>query len=114
MGFECVRDLPGLGPDVLVVPLPGHTRGHCAIAVRTHTGWLLHCGDAYFFHGEMDPAGRRCTPGLDLFQRVVQVDGEARRTNQERLRELARDKSAEVRVFCAHDPTEFASLSHPQ
>src|SRR5262249_41658991 len=28
MGFDCVRDLPGLPPEILIVPVPGHTRGH--------------------------------------------------------------------------------------
>ena len=108
MGFDCVRDLPGLPPEILIVPVPGHTRGHSAVAVRTGGGWLLHCGDAYFYRGEMDPAGRRCTPGLDLFQRLVEVDARARRRNQERLRQLARERAGEVRLFCAHDPTELA------
>lgn len=111
MGFECVRDLPGLPKEILMVPLPGHTRGHCAIAARDESGWILHCGDAYFYEGEMDPALRRCTPALDLFQRLVEIDPEARRGNQHRLRQLVRDKGAEVRVFCAHDPAEFDRLA---
>jgi glyoxylase-like metal-dependent hydrolase (beta-lactamase superfamily II) len=110
-GFECVRPLAGLPPEILLVPLLGHTRGHCGVAVQTPDGWLLHAGDAYFFHGEMDPAGRRCTPGLELFQRLVQMDGEARMHNQQRLRELARQHSGEIRVFCAHDPVEYETLA---
>jgi glyoxylase-like metal-dependent hydrolase (beta-lactamase superfamily II) len=111
MGFEHVRDLPGLPPDVLIVPVTGHTRGHSAIAVRQGERWLLHCGDAYFHEGEMDPRGRRCSPGLDLFQRLVQIDGAARWQNQERLRELARDHGDRVRVFCAHDPSELSRFT---
>jgi glyoxylase-like metal-dependent hydrolase (beta-lactamase superfamily II) len=121
-GFDCVRQLEGLPPEILMVPLQGHTRGHCAIAVETGAAqgargagsteragarWLVHAGDAYFCHGEMDPEGRRCTPGLDAFQRIVEVDGAARRKNQERLRILARDHAAEVAVFCAHDLVEL-------
>ncbi len=29
-----------------LVPLFGHTRGHCGVAVRTEQGWLFHAGDA--------------------------------------------------------------------
>ena len=36
-----------------MIPLPGHTLGHCGIAVRTKDRWLLHAGDAYFFHGQL-------------------------------------------------------------
>lgn len=114
MGFECVRDLPGLPPGILIVPVIGHTRGHCAIAVKSAAGWLLHCGDAYFHQGEMDSAGRRCPAGLDLFQRLVEVDAPARRANQQRLRQLANEPAGPtgpVRLFCAHDPSELARLS---
>jgi hypothetical protein len=30
--------------------------------------WLLQAGDAYFYHGEMDPQRPRCTPGLRFHQ----------------------------------------------
>jgi glyoxylase-like metal-dependent hydrolase (beta-lactamase superfamily II) len=106
-GFECVRDLAGLPPEVLLVPLVGHTRGHCGVAVQGERGWLLHAGDAYFYRGEVDPMTRRCPVGLDLFQQLIQVDGDARMRNQARLQALAREHGGEVSVFCAHDPVEF-------
>jgi glyoxylase-like metal-dependent hydrolase (beta-lactamase superfamily II) len=48
-GFEAVRDLEGLPPEILLIPLAGHTRGHAGIAIKTADGWLLHAGDAYFY-----------------------------------------------------------------
>jgi glyoxylase-like metal-dependent hydrolase (beta-lactamase superfamily II) len=53
-GFESVRDLKGLPPEILFVPLRGHTEGHTGIAVKTAQGWLLHAGDAYYYRGEME------------------------------------------------------------
>lgn len=99
-----------LGEDIALIPLLGHTRGHCGVAVRDGKGWLLHAGDAYFFHGEVDPAAPRSTPGLAFFQRLVAMDDVARRENQVRLRELVRDHGGEVRVFSAHDPVELESF----
>jgi glyoxylase-like metal-dependent hydrolase (beta-lactamase superfamily II) len=109
MGFDAMRALPGTDDEVLLVPLTGHTHGHCGIAVRTDTGWLLHCGDAYFFRGEKewDPT---CPVGLRLFQRLVQMDGPTRVANQQRLRELKRDHGSEVTLFCAHDSMELGAL----
>jgi glyoxylase-like metal-dependent hydrolase (beta-lactamase superfamily II) len=111
-GFEAVRAISGLPPELVVIPLHGHTRGHAGVAVETPDGWLLHAGDAYFFHGEAEPERPWCTPGLDLFQRLVAIDDRARRRNQERLRELIRLQGTTgrsgVRLFCAHDPTELA------
>jgi glyoxylase-like metal-dependent hydrolase (beta-lactamase superfamily II) len=107
LGFDRIRVI---GEDVALVPVVGHTRGHCAVAVRDERGWLVHAGDAYFFHGEVDPVAQRSTPGLAFFQRLAAVDDEARRANQARLRELVRDHGREVRLFCAHDPVEYEAF----
>lgn len=106
-GFQSVRDLPGVGPDVVMVPLRGHTLGHAGIAVREEHGWLLLAGDAYFDHDEMNVERPRCTPGLRLYQRMMEKDRGQRLANQQRLRELLRDHGNEVRVMCSHDPREL-------
>ncbi len=107
-GFQAVRDLQGLPPEILLIPLAGHTHGHSGVAVRVDGGgWLLHAGDAYFFRGEMDPSGYRCPPGLRLYQRMMEADRRARLANQERLRALVREQAPQVRVLCAHDAVEF-------
>lgn len=106
-GFESIHVLPGLDPEILMIPLPGHSRGHTAIAVREREGWLLHAGDAYFHRDEM-ATPPSCPPGLAIFQRLNAADDARRRANQERLRELvARTGTDEVRIFCAHDPVEL-------
>jgi glyoxylase-like metal-dependent hydrolase (beta-lactamase superfamily II) len=102
------------GPELLLIPLFGHTRGHCGVAVRDADGWQLHCGDAYFFHGEMSVQAPSCTPGLSAFQELVAVDRAARRRNRDRLLELARSRpDRALRMFCAHDPTELARMQRP-
>lgn len=108
-GFECVRELSGLPPELLFVPLLGHTLGHAGIAIQTEGRWLLHAGDAYFFHGEMEPARRRCPPGLRFYQTLMQKNARLRHYNQRRLRELART-NAQVSIFCAHDAEEFERM----
>lgn len=108
-GFDAVRALPGTDEEVLLVPLTGHTRGHCGVAVRTDRGWLLHCGDAYFFRGEMD-AEPHCPIGLSLFQSLLQMHGPSRLANQRRLRELKQAHGGEVTLFSAHDPVELSNM----
>jgi len=110
MGFDAIRALPDTDEEVLLVPLLGHTKGHCGVAVRAEDGWLLHCGDAYFFRGEMDDTPH-CPVGLRLFQTVLQMDRVARLNNQLRLRELKQGRGDEVTLFCAHDPVELAQLA---
>ena len=113
LGFEAVQTI---GSDILLVPLVGHSRGHCGVAVQTEEGWLLHAGDAYFAHGEVHAPTRQGTPGLDLFQRLMEVDGKARLANQDRLRRLAHDAAPAVRIVCSHDHREFEAcraIAHP-
>jgi glyoxylase-like metal-dependent hydrolase (beta-lactamase superfamily II) len=105
-GFECVRALAGLPPEILLLPLSGHTRGHSAVAVLGQERWNVHAGDAYFDHHEMQPSPSS-TPGLRLFQRVMAVDDRARVHNAARLRELTNHHPKEVATFCAHDPAEM-------
>jgi glyoxylase-like metal-dependent hydrolase (beta-lactamase superfamily II) len=100
-----------LHDDVLLVPLHGHSRGHCGVAVRRPDGgWLLHAGDSYFDGGEKQtpPTAK---PGLRAFQRLVAADDGQRRSNQERLRELHARRSGGITVFSAHDAGEYAALS---
>jgi glyoxylase-like metal-dependent hydrolase (beta-lactamase superfamily II) len=106
-GFEAVRQLDGLPSEILLIPLAGHTRGHTGVAVDTGTGWLLHAGDAYFFHDETDPVRPRCTPFLRVFQNLVQVNGPVRRANLARLRDLRAAHHDRVDIFSAHDHTEL-------
>ena len=108
-GFESVRALPGVEPEVLLIPLVGHSRGHTGVAVKQGDKWLLHCGDAYFNHGEIEtpPAG---SAGFKFFEAATGDDLKKVRHNQERLRELQKDHGDEITIFCAHDPKELAQL----
>jgi glyoxylase-like metal-dependent hydrolase (beta-lactamase superfamily II) len=109
LGLEGVQPIAGV-PDVLLVPLGGHSRGHTGVAVETESGWLLHAGDAYFARSEIDPDRPRCPFGLAIFQRLLDVDGTLRHENQARLRELTRARGSSVRIFCAHDSEELAAF----
>jgi len=107
-GFDSVRILPGSDGEILRIPLPGHTLGHTGVAVRQPDGWLLHCGDAYFHHGEVQTPPH-CPPGLSAFQALNQVDGAVRRENRERLRELAQRHGDDVELICSHDASYLAA-----
>ncbi|GGB56940.1 hypothetical protein GCM10010833_09570 [Blastomonas aquatica] len=111
LGFDSVRDLDGLPPEILLVPLAGHTWGHVGVAIRQPEGWLLHAGDAYFYRGEIGAEHYACPPALRGYQRMMEVDRTARLGNQARLRRLSIDQANEVRIFCAHDSVEFDLLA---
>jgi glyoxylase-like metal-dependent hydrolase (beta-lactamase superfamily II) len=105
-GFEGVRPLNDSAPDILLVPLPGHTLGHTGVAVRAEERWLLHAGDSYYFHGQLaDPP--TVPLGLRLFQRLADTNHAERVANQEKVRALRARHGDEVTIFCAHDPVEL-------
>lgn len=108
-GFNAVRDLEGLPPEILLVPLAGHTAGHCGVAIAQPEGWLFYAADAYFYRGEMGGA-YSCTPGLAAYQKMMEVDRQARLDNQDKLHRLSTE-APDIRIFCAHDAVEFDVLS---
>lgn len=112
-GFTAVRDLPGLPPEILAVPLFGHSRGHVGVAVDTGAGWLLHAGDAYAFPRAV--AGGR----LGVVSQAVNLlifhpsHLRAQLENMRRLSRLIVEHCDDVTVFCSHDPAAFATLAAP-
>lgn len=104
-GFTSVQP-EGLPPEIRLVPLGGHTAGHTGVAVREGDRWLLHCGDAYYYHRELDEDPHP-HPLLDLVQTSSEVHHDLRLGTQARLRELVRDHGDEVSVISAHDPWEL-------
>lgn len=110
-------------PGITLVPMPGHSRGHAAVALstgsRTKDGgpgeeMLVHAGDAAFdasTYAETSPAGRPLGKlrALRAFEQVVGRDRAAIRRNHESLRTLA--ATPDVTVFTAHDKRIFDELA---
>lgn len=113
-GFEAVRALKGLPPEILMVPLAGHTAGHAGIAVQTREGWMLHAGDAYFYRRELEPKRYCCTLGLRLYQMFMQTSRHERWQNIYRLRELVAQHSDHVRICSSHDAIELTAYQAAQ
>lgn len=110
-GFDAVIDLAGLPPEILLVPLPGHSPGHAGVAIETPRGWVLHAGDAYFSRAEVHAARPACPPGTAAYEAMMAWDRDLQRANQARLRALVREPDGPVAVFCTHDPVEFVAMS---
>jgi glyoxylase-like metal-dependent hydrolase (beta-lactamase superfamily II) len=110
-GFKRVQALKGIGPEIAMIPLVGHTFGHAGVGVQVGNQWKLLAGDAYFFHAEMNMTNPWCTPGLRLYQFMLEKDRKSRLQNQVRLRELIGAHGNDVNVFCSHDVIEFERIS---
>ena len=114
-GFDCTP-LVDLGSiSFTFVPLTGHTRGHSAVALHSKDGWLLHCGDAYTFHGEVDPVSPRQAPYSRSIRHLINLNRAFRYigVHSPRLRALIAEYGSEVVLTCSHDPREFDKFFRP-
>jgi glyoxylase-like metal-dependent hydrolase (beta-lactamase superfamily II) len=103
------KELTDIAPGVVLIALPGHTRGHAAVAVDTGNGWLLQAGDAFFHRGTLD--GRSRVPvALRAQERLATFDYRQVRDNHARLAELHRRAEPDLTILCAHDPALFERL----
>ena len=108
-GFDCVRQLQGLPPEILLVALGGHSLGHSGVAIDRGNDWLIHAGDTYFHRHAMCEASVPRT--VRLFERTTHLDGRLALDSQARLHQLATGAEPGVSVFCSHDPVEYERLA---
>ncbi len=110
-GMDCIRNLKNLPEDIVMIPLAGHTRGHCGVAVKSNDRWLLHTGDAYFYDLQMGTPPET-TPGFILLQHIIHINHRAAMKTKKLLWNLANEHKDEIKLFCSHDPSEFEYLSN--
>lgn len=102
-GFAGAEELTDIAPGIVLVNLPGHSRGHAAVAVDAGDHWVLHVGDAFFHRNQITGRGR--TPlGLAALERMVAHDWRKVRANHRRLAELWQAPDSDVLLVNGHDP----------
>jgi glyoxylase-like metal-dependent hydrolase (beta-lactamase superfamily II) len=108
-GFDCTPAVDLGSTRFFLVPLPGHTAGHCGVVLQTPEGWLFHCGDAYAYHKDVDPVNPRKPPHYGLWKLMVLANKAYRAIGKHspRLRKLLREHGDEVTLTCSHDPVEL-------
>jgi glyoxylase-like metal-dependent hydrolase (beta-lactamase superfamily II) len=107
-GFAAAKELDAIASGIVLVSLPGHSRGHACVAVDAGHRWVLHCGDAFYYEGTLD--GRSPVPwGLKLSERMVAYDRKAMRDNHSRLAELYSHRDPSLLIVSAHDPKLLAN-----
>jgi glyoxylase-like metal-dependent hydrolase (beta-lactamase superfamily II) len=107
-GLPAITRLRHVDADVGLLPMHGHTRGHCAIIVRDRDRWLVHAGDAYFHHHSVDRGGP-VPVGFRMFEIATEMSTAQRRASLAALRRL-RESYEDVAMFCAHDPREYEAM----
>ena len=88
---------------IMLVSLPGHTKGHCGVAIQHDGGSLLHAGDAILNRMEIDPDHPSMPTGARLFQWTMETSQTQRRRSLAALKTL-HSAHPEVEIICTHDP----------
>jgi glyoxylase-like metal-dependent hydrolase (beta-lactamase superfamily II) len=106
-GMECIRGLPELPPEIVMIPLQGYTHGHCGVAVDTGHGWVLHCGDAYYLKREL---AKKAPIGVRSFRRMAHLNLPRAEKVMERIERAVEESQGAVTTIAAHDRTEHRRL----
>ncbi len=106
-GFAAAKELDAISPGIVLVSLPGHSRGHACVAVDAGHRWVLHCGDSFYYAGTLD--GRSRVPlAIKLSETTIAFDRKAVRNNHARLIELYSRREPDLLMVSAHDPKLLA------
>lgn len=97
---------------MFLLPLPGHTLGHAAVAMKVpRRGWLVHAGDAFMHRDAVasTPPATSTWSGraIGVVEMLMASNRGQVRANHQALTSLSRSG---VRVFCSHDAQQFNDL----
>lgn len=101
-GFEAKEVITALDTEILLIPLPGHTLGHCGVAIKNGDGWLFYVADAYYLREELSNIDH---PVHELAEMRAD-DNKMRIDTLEKIRELMQ-AHPEIEIFGYHDIREF-------
>ncbi len=89
--------------DIRLVPLFGHTNGHCGVAICDNGASVLHIGDAYYLRDELTnenhPISELATLRAD--------NNQLRMESLDKLRQLISRDGVDLTYFGYHDITEL-------
>lgn len=101
-GFEARKIIAGIETDIFLIPLFGHTLGHCGIALHIDNRWLFYIADAYYMRIELTD---NLHPVNELAKNRAD-DNNLRLNTLKKIRKLVKDHP-EIEIFGYHDIEEF-------
>ncbi len=101
-GFEARKVNSSLRTNVFLVPLFGHTLGHCGVLIEKKNGWLFYIADAYYLRLELYTSQHP----VNELAKMRADDNEMRIATLNKIRKLVNDYP-EIEVFGYHDMAEY-------
>lgn len=103
--FEARKVDIGSEAEIYLIPLFGHTLGHCGVAVQQQSKWLFYVGDAYYLKGELTDYNH---PVNELAM-IRADDNELRNETLNKIRKFVAEHP-DVETFGYHDIEEFTPV----
>ncbi len=101
-GFEARKIIADIETDIFLIPLFGHTLGHCGVALKAEDKWLFYVGDAYYMRIELNDINH---PVNELAQ-IRADNNDLRVATVDKIRKLLKDHP-EIEIFGYHDIEDF-------
>lgn len=102
-GFEARKVSLNTKAEIFLIPLFGHTIGHCGVALKAGERWLFYIGDAYYLKVELEDTNH---PVNDL-AKIRAENNELRIETLNKIRNFT-NKNPAIEIFSFHDPKEFS------
>uniref|UniRef100_UPI0025B850B8 MBL fold metallo-hydrolase n=1 Tax=Chryseobacterium sp. TaxID=1871047 RepID=UPI0025B850B8 len=101
-GFEARKVNVSIEAEIYLVPLFGHTLGHCGVALKADKKWLFYVADAYYLKSELTDFNHP----VNELARVRADDNDLRIATLDKLRRFV-NNHPEVDIWSYHDEEEF-------
>ena len=104
-GFEARKISINIETEIFLIPLFGHTLGHCGIALKINDKWLFYVADAYYMRVELTDSNHP----VNELAKVRADDNNLRMASLDKIRKLIYEHP-EIEVFSYHDMEEYRNF----
>lgn len=101
-GFEARKIIADIETDIFLIPLFGHTLGHCGIALKKYNKWLFYVADVYYMRIELNDINHP----VNELAKMRADNNDLRIATVDKIRKLLKDHP-EIEIFGYHDIEEF-------
>lgn len=101
-GFEARKVNVNIETEIYLVPVFGHTLGHCGVVLKSGSKWLFYVGDAYYLKAELTDFNHP----VNELAKIRADDNSLRMATVDGLRNFV-NNHPDVEVWGYHDVEEF-------
>lgn len=101
-GLEARKMITDIDIEIFIIPLFGHTLGHCGVALKADNKWLFYVADAYYMRVELTDQQHP----VNELAKIRADDNNLRIATLDKIRKLMNDHP-EIEIFGYHDMEEF-------